>query len=740
MAAPSPCPSVGQLRLLLAGEVAGSDESRLTTHLDWCDSCRQRLEELAGIDPTLLDAAHRRNGYAEELPLRRVLQVLAGNPDLTTVQRPRDLAARTPPPPVPQEAPGRLGGCEVTRILGQGGMGVVYQAYDPALKRWVAIKVLSPHLASDPVARLRFAREAQAAAAVGHENVIAIHAVSEVNGLPYIVMEYVAGGSLQDYLDRFGRPSWQVAARIGAEVASGLAAAHARGLVHRDIKPSNVLLQATESPRVPGAAKISDFGLARVADDSRLTRTGVIAGTPMYMSPEQSLGEPVDHRADLFSLGSVLYSLCTGREPFPGGSPVVVLRQVSELTPTPIRQINPSVPAWLAAVVEHLHAKRPADRLTSAAEVAEVLRHNLEYPDRPRLLPPSRRAGRPGRRRHRLAVAAALVCLFLPGGLMLSGSSSRPPASAAVAEEPPTRLPARATLRGHSGPVWAISFSPDGRTLATGSDDTTLRFWDAATGRNLAVLSSHRSAVFAAAFTHSGKQLVSGNGDGTIRLWNVADHKEAATLPHGNGSVRRVAISPDDKTLAVGGNTQDIELWDLPTRTLRGTLPGSDGTIFAVAFAADGSTLATGDARGNVRLWDSATRSERTGFSADPLNVRALAFSRDGKILASAGSGDKDVKLWRFATRERFATFPWHDHGPSCLAFSQDGTILAAGSRDGDIAIWDVRSGRLRAMLPAHQGAVYSLAFAPDGRTLASAGEDKLGRLWDVRATAEHHL
>jgi serine/threonine protein kinase len=742
MAVPSSCPPTNRLRQLLNGEAASADESVLTLHLDACEACRRKLEELAGTDPSILEAAKpERTHYMDEMPLRRVLHVLAHDPDLTTVRRPHLEANRTPVLQPPSETPGRLGGCEVTRVIGQGGMGLVYQAYEPALRRWVAIKVLSPHLASESVARLRFAREAQAAAAVCHENVITIHAVSEVNGLPYIVMEYLPGGSLQDFLDRHGRPGWRAAARVAAEVASGLAAAHSLGLVHRDIKPSNVLLLASEIPGEPGAAKIGDFGLARVADDSRLTRTGLIAGTPMYMSPEQSLGEALDHRADLFSLGSVLYSLCTGREPFPGGSPVVVLRQVCELTPTPVRQLNPAVPPWLAAIVERLHAKHPADRLPSAAEVAKLLRYNLEHPDAPRLVSPASAPGRHGRNRNRLLACIALACLLVPGALVLSGSATPVPPSAreGSSEEPPDRAPLLATYRGHSGPVWSVSFSPDGRTLATGSDDATLRFWETATGRELAVLTGHRSAVFAAAFAHSGEFVVSGSGDGTIRLWDVAYRKERATLPYANGSVRRVAVSPDDKTVAVGGNTQDVELWDLETLTRRRALPGHRGTILAIAFATDGKTLATGDARGDIRLWDPATGVDRPGFSGDPIALRALAFSPDRTTLASAGTGDKDVKLWRVATRKRFATLHGYSGGLVCLAFSPDGTLLAAGNREGAVTIRDVRSGRARVTLQAHQGAVYALAFSRNGQALASAGEDRLGRLWDLRSLAEPH-
>jgi serine/threonine protein kinase len=741
MAAPSPCPPNDQLRQLLTGVATGDAESELTAHLDWCNDCRQRLEALAGAESSLLDAAAPwRNGYMEELPLRRVLSVLAGDPDQTTIRRPHEDPASDLSPVSPPEVPSRIAGCEVTRVIGHGGMGLVYQAYDPALRRRVAIKVLSPQLAREPVARLRFAREAQAAAAVCHENVITIHSVSEVNGLPYIVMEYLSGGSLQDFVDEFGRPDWQVAARIGAEVAAGLAAAHARGLVHRDIKPSNVLLQASGSPRVPGTAKISDFGLARVADDSRLTRTGLIAGTPMYMSPEQSLGEALDHRADLFSLGSVLYCLCTGRDPFPGGTPVVVLRQVCELTPVPVRQLNPAVPPWLAAVVERLHAKHPADRLASASEVAELLRYNLEHPDSPRLVPPTRLGGRRGRNKKRIVAVAALACLLLPGGLMLSGSSPRVPTGArdAPAEEHPVRVAPRATLHGHNGPVWSVSFSPDGRTLATGSDDASLRLWDAATGEGLATLTGHDGVVFTVNFAHSGEFLVSGSGDGSIRVWDVRYRKELATLrqENVNGSVRRVAISPDDRTIAAGRNTPNVEIWDLDTRTPKKALPGHNGTILAIAFATDGKTLATGDARGNIRFWDPATGAERAGFSGDRLGLRALAFSPDRQTLASAGTNDKDVKLWKVETREKTAIL---SGGPEadllCVAFSRDGSLLAAGRRDGSVTIWDVHSARLRVTLPAHRGAVYALAFSPDG-TLASVGEDGLGRLWDTRDLA----
>ena len=196
---------------------------------------------------------------------------------------------------------------------------------------------------------------------------VAIHAVAEAGGLPYFVMPYVSGPSLEKRLRQTGPLAVVEVLRIGLQIAAGLAAAHAQGLVHRDIKPANILLD-------DGAERvtITDFGLARAVDDASLTHSGVIAGTPPYMSPEQAAGQTVDHRSDLFSLGSVLYAMCTGRPPFRAETTLAVLRRVEECRPRPIREVNPDIPAWLAGIVGKLHAKDPADRFQSAAEVAAL--------------------------------------------------------------------------------------------------------------------------------------------------------------------------------------------------------------------------------------------------------------------------------------------------------------------------------------------------------------------------------
>jgi serine/threonine protein kinase len=278
---------------------------------------------------------------------------------------------------------GVLGPYEVTGIIGRGGMGVVLKADDTRLRRTVALKLLAPELAANPTARKRFPREAQAAAAVVHRNVITIHAVGEEKDLPYLVMEYVDGISLHHKVDDEGPLALDVILRIGAQIADGPAAAHGEGLIHRDIKPANILLE-----RGAGRVKITDFGLARAVDDLSVTRTGEVAGTPMFMSPEQANGEHVDHRTDLFSLGSVLYTMCTGRAPFRAESTIAVLRRVCDGTPRPMRELNPEIPEWLIEIIDRLLRKRPDERFQSAQEVSDLLRRHfdeLRYPGPSRL-------------------------------------------------------------------------------------------------------------------------------------------------------------------------------------------------------------------------------------------------------------------------------------------------------------------------------------------------------------------
>ncbi len=386
MPASPECPAVECWQALFDEAVSPERRAEYERHLETCPACQARLDRVAEEGGAGILNHLRRSGGPDATPpdpaLSRVLERLHEGKPLSGAgpSEPADLYFLRP-----SEQPGvlgTLGDYEVLEVVGQGGMGVVLKALDPALNRYVAIKVMAAAVAGSATARRRFTREAQAAAAVCHDHVVAVHGVHEVEGLPYLVMQYVAGETLQERLDRTGPLGVEEAVRIGMQAASGLAAAHAQGLIHRDIKPANLLLENGVA-----RVKITDFGLARMVDDARLTQAGVVAGTPEYMAPEQARGEAVDHRADLFSLGGVLYACCTGEPPFRGGSAVAVLRQVSDGAPPPIRARNTDVPAWLETLIARLMAKAPAERFQSAAEVAALLEGYLAHLRQPATVP-----------------------------------------------------------------------------------------------------------------------------------------------------------------------------------------------------------------------------------------------------------------------------------------------------------------------------------------------------------------
>jgi serine/threonine-protein kinase len=352
--------SESRLRSFLNDHLPEPETRRLSDHLDDCEACRQALDSLAACSDICAELRETGPDTGPLQPLR----------DVPKVNEPISLVFLKPS--AKPGSLGRLGPYDVTEVLGRGAFGVVLKASDPALSRFVAIKVLASQFAVNATARTRFAREAKAAAAVVHENVVAIHAVDSWNGLPYLVMPCIAGRSLQERVDRDGPLAVKEVLRVGMQAARGLAAAHDQGLVHRDIKPSNILLE-NGVERV----KLSDFGLARAVDDASQTQSGVIAGTPQYMSPEQARGETVDHRSDLFSLGGVMYFMCAGHSPFRADSTPAVLKRVCDDRHRPLRDVNPDVPDWLAAVVDRLLAKEAGGRFSTADEVAGVLKHHL---------------------------------------------------------------------------------------------------------------------------------------------------------------------------------------------------------------------------------------------------------------------------------------------------------------------------------------------------------------------------
>jgi serine/threonine protein kinase len=340
------------------------------------------------------------------------------------------------PPQGPGEL-GRLGNYRVLKVLGKGGMGIVYQAQDVQLGRWLALKMLLPQLATVPEANERFLREARAQAQIEHDHIVPIYQVGEHAGLPFLVMPLLKGMALDKYLKRGKALPLPHIIRIGREVARGLQAAHERGLIHRDIKPGNIWLDASAG----GRARILDFGLARPQkSDSQLTHSGMVVGTPSYMPPEQIAGKP-EVRSDLYSLGIVLYRMLSGRLPFERPEMLALLMAIASEPPPPLRKLAPQVPASLADLVMRLLAKQPEDRPASARELVEGLRgverelagrssgtieivdvlddlEIVEEDEGPLRLLPTPARPRPPRRRRVRKVQPSLAPAFLVAGVL----------------------------------------------------------------------------------------------------------------------------------------------------------------------------------------------------------------------------------------------------------------------------------------------------------------------------------
>jgi serine/threonine protein kinase/WD40 repeat protein len=391
------------LESALAGSLSAEEERSLQRHLEECEECGAALEQMAGGTAWCREAAALLT--EDELDAAAPAQHAWSEVDFTVEHL------------EPADEPGvlgRLGGYDVLEILGHGGMGIVLKAFDRELKRCVAIKVLAPHLAQSSLAKKRFAREAQAAAAVVHPHVLAIHQVQPGGRLPFLVMPLVAGESLAERLAAQGTLELREVLRIGMQAAAGLAAAHEQGLVHRDVKPANILLEKGVERAV-----LTDFGLARAADDVSLTRWGIIAGTPEYMSPEQARGEPLDGRSDLFSLGCVLYEMATGVSPFRADSTLATMRRLVDESPRAMASLNPELPPWFISLVRRLLEKNPSRRYGSAKEVSELLESCLAHVQQPANVPlPAEFAKRPPHSLRSIVIITIGVLVMIAASLV----------------------------------------------------------------------------------------------------------------------------------------------------------------------------------------------------------------------------------------------------------------------------------------------------------------------------------
>jgi serine/threonine protein kinase len=697
------------------------------------------------------------------------------------------------PPQAPGEL-GRLGTYRVLEMLGAGGMGVVFKAEDVRLQRVVALKAMLPALASDPANRERFLREARAAASIDHDHVVTIHQVDEDRGVPFLAMQFLEGEPLDQRLQRDGRLLVAEAMRIGREITEGLAAAHDRGLIHRDIKPANIWLQA---PR--DRVKILDFGLARAAragsDSQHLTQQGAIVGTPAYMAPEQVRGTNMDCRCDLFSLGCVLFRMCTGRLPFDGADTLAILMALATHTPPRIDRLNPEVPGPLAELVVRLLSKRPEGRPASAHAVAEALAEiekgevtgspapvepvavavvePVEVPAENILLAriaptnDTRRRGnspeeverrRPVRKRGRsprrnpvpfwiaLGVAGGVIAAGTVAAVLLlprrgdrdqraDNSATNPPTSSprqTPPPPPPSTRPAPVTQ-----PVRVL---PAGAYPLDHLDPAVIAQPDllVAMPELVAVLTRPGGEGWTVGISPDGRYVASGGSNHKACLWDLTrlDTSHRILPKPGSGGI---SFTADSRRLAYGGS--GAHGWDLAAGTqfdvadrLKGSPP--------VRFASDGTTLATSSAE-TILLLDTSVSPARQmhSWKGHTKTVRGVAFNRAGTILASC-SEDKSVCLWDLQGEfPRLRSRIPNDAQCLSVDMTPDGTTLAFGDQAGLVHVYNVRGGEAveRWSQKGHRQSANCVALTADGKWVVSSeggfsrGGPHAANLWDAR-------
>jgi serine/threonine-protein kinase len=655
----------------------------------------------------------------------------------------------------------KIGKFEILAELGQGAMGKVYRARDPAIGREVALKTVAPSLLQDPQIYARFKREAQSAGKLQHQNIVTIFELGEeADGTQFIAMELVEGLDLGQVMQPADRFPLDQKVRMVADICRGLDYAHKQGLVHRDIKPANVRISRD------GVVKILDFGIVRAAD-SELTSTGLLLGTPSYMSPEVLRGARVDYRADMWATGIILFEVLSGKRPFEADTiPGLVYKIVHEpLPPLDMR----GAPEALVAVARKTLEKAPADRYADMAEMARSLLNAIgATPPADPLVEPAVRLRAYERNfeeaRQRLAdndLTAALQAArkaqaFDPAKTAIlalistieeqlrSSETVRRPAQKAPPPGPQdaTRVALPGSARPPQPTVELKSASVVAPALGTATL-TDLRTRGASVFRELATFGGPPATQAVSLSPVKDVLAVAGN-DGAIRLWDLYQRAKVGTLRTllhertGHDALALcLAFSPDGKLLASGHVDANVHLWDVERGHEVPVKLRHDAVVGALAFSPDGSALATGSVDSSLRLWDVAAAyagEARRELHRQPASVTAVAYAGGGEWLIT-GHSNKVLRMLDARTGRLLASMRGPEAPVTLVVPSPDGQHIAVVSQDRLIRLFDLSSREVVTVVGGHRKTTTSLSFLAEGKHLASVAQENEVQLWDLETS-----
>ncbi len=657
---------------------------------------------------------------------------------------------------------GQFGRFRILRTLGSGGFGIVFLAWDPALRRQVALKVPQPEAMVTPEARKRFLREAHAAAGLDHPNIVPVYETGTVGTVGYIAAAYCPGPTLAIWLSRQSRPVPAVdAARLITTLARAVDHAHERGVLHRDLKPSNILLQRSPDTTEPSREqddvltefqpRITDFSLAWLADGTGpRTQSGVPIGSPPYMAPEQAEGKvkAIGPPADVYGLGCILYELLVGHPPFRGESQLDTLRQVISDAPIPLRRTRKDIPAELEAIVLKCLEKVPARRYPTPRELADDLDRFLAG-DPTQARPPSRwqrirrKAGR-----HPAAVIVSAVVVVSTVAILVGSRwyESRLESAHRLFQQKDDQAQAHEVesqrhrqydrdIRQADQLIRALR-SPLAHEILMryrpqpGEQDLRDFTWHLLFRRchtERLTLRGHRDEVYHVEFSPRGDLLASASKDGTVQIWDTKSWQQVRKFTASETEVNVAAFSPDGKTLATADDEGKLKLWEVATGHLEREILAHNGDAVIARFTPDGKTIITaGRTDGFAEFWD-----RTTGAWLDEIKGAGLILSPDGNTLATLGTRD-EVGFYNSSTRAHIGSLPVTP-GIVGGAFSHDGTkLVTAYEGDRLVRLWEISSRRLLREFRGHTEGVLAVTFSPDDRTLVSTGGDGTIRLWDV--------